>query len=87
MAQFKKISDYHYLEKIQLVENVAAIGHGPRYIDHVGQPVGPDFPYTDGEVLFIGISRVSGQDFVHLYRRLGFEQLESIRQQLAYILE
>lgn len=45
MAQVKKISDYHYLEKTPLVENVAAIGHDPRYIDHVGQPVEPDFPY------------------------------------------
>lgn len=76
-----------YIEEITLVEVVADIDHGPKYITHASQKAGPDLPCPNGGLHFIVMSRVPGEDLNDIYDSLNSDQLESIRSQLAYILE
>lgn len=50
---------------------------------HVAQPQGPTFPFPDGNVYFIVMTRVPGVNLDDLTD----EKPESIRLQLARILE
>ncbi|OJJ31244.1 hypothetical protein ASPWEDRAFT_176334 [Aspergillus wentii DTO 134E9] len=76
-----------FWNEIDGVNIVHEIGHGPGYIDHVSQPAGPRFPYPNGWVDFIVMSRVPGENLEDIYRGLSRDQLESIREQLAFIFE
>lgn len=80
-------ADQHYLEEIKLVEDVEEIDHGPKYLTHATQMAGEMFPYPDGEVNFIVMTRVPGENVAHIFRTLSKQQLESIRRQLTFILE
>ncbi|GFF95207.1 hypothetical protein IFM53868_07905 [Aspergillus udagawae] len=77
----------HYLEEVKLVEDVEEIGHGPAYLAHATQRAGEMFPYPDGTVNFIVMTRVPGDNVARIFRTLSKDQLESIRRQLAFILE
>ncbi|GFF35807.1 hypothetical protein IFM46972_04678 [Aspergillus udagawae] len=76
-----------YLEEVKLVEDVEEIGHGPAYLAHVTQGAGEMFPYPDGIVNFIIMTRVPGENVAHIFLTLSDQQLESIRRQLAFTLE
>ncbi|RHZ65507.1 uncharacterized protein CDV56_107707 [Aspergillus thermomutatus] len=76
-----------YLEEVKLVEDVEEIGHGPAYLSHVTQRAGEMFPYPDGIVNFIIMSRVPGENVARIFLTLSNQQLESIRRQLAITLE
>jgi hypothetical protein len=76
-----------YLEEVKLVEDVEEIGHGPAYLAHVTQRAGEMFPYPDGIVNFIIMTRVPGENVARIFLTLSDQQLESIRRQLAFTLE
>ncbi|OJJ31245.1 hypothetical protein ASPWEDRAFT_45210 [Aspergillus wentii DTO 134E9] len=61
-----------FIHEVEAVEAVQAIHHGPKYIDHATQPAGQTFPYPDGCVDMLVISRVQGDN------QLSFEQLAVI---------
>lgn len=83
----KENAEWDWLEEIRLVEEVADIDGGPKYLYHVAQPQDPTFPFPGGNVFFIVMTRVPGVNLNHIYRDLTDRQLESIRLQLAHILE
>jgi hypothetical protein len=87
LQTMRERADDDYLEEVKLVEDVAEIGHGPAYLAHVTQRAGDMFPYPDGTVNFIIMTRVSGENAARIFLTLSNEQLESIRKQLAFILE
>ncbi|KAF4218260.1 hypothetical protein CNMCM8980_005490 [Aspergillus fumigatiaffinis] len=87
LQTMRERADDDYLEEVKLVEDVAEIGNGPAYLAHVTQRAGDMFPYPDGTVNFIIMTRVSGENVARIFLTLSNEQLESIRKQLAFILE
>ncbi|RHZ62615.1 hypothetical protein CDV55_104452 [Aspergillus turcosus] len=87
LETIRQRADDDYLEEIKLVEDVEEIGHGPAYLAHASQRAGEMFPYPDGAVNFIIMTRVPGENVARIFETLSYEQLESIRRQLAFILE
>ncbi|XHG08597.1 hypothetical protein AWENTII_011688 [Aspergillus wentii] len=85
--QVRKDAKEDFMNEWEGVETVQKIGHGPEYIDHFMQKARPSFPYPNGKVYFLILSRVPGENVAEIYKELSFEQLESIRRQIAYILE
>ena len=81
------MAELDFIEEIRLVEEVADIDGGPKYIDHAAQSQGPTFPFPGGNVYFIVMTRVPGVNLNDIYHDLTDEQLESIRLQLAHMLE
>ncbi|KAI9925068.1 hypothetical protein MW887_006476 [Aspergillus wentii] len=79
--------DVMFIREVEAVEAVHTINHGPRYIDHATQPAGQTFPYPDGWADLLVMSRVPGNNVAEIADQLSFEQLESIRQKPAVILE
>ncbi|KAI9929432.1 hypothetical protein ASPWEDRAFT_172912 [Aspergillus wentii DTO 134E9] len=77
----------HFLHECDLVEIVHEIGHGPKYISHFSRKAGPKYPYPNGLVHFLIMSRVPGENVRDIFLGLSDEQLASIKRQLAYILE
>ena len=78
---------YDFFHEIRMIQAVAAIGHGPPYITHISQTEGPSMPYPPCDTDFIVMRRVPGRNLDDIYDNLSDEQLESIRLQLARILE
>ncbi|XHG03716.1 hypothetical protein AWENTII_007009 [Aspergillus wentii] len=87
LKESREDADMMFLHEADGVENVYAIHHGPRYITYVTQPAGQEMPYPDGWADFLITSRVPGDDVAEISGELTFDQLESIRKQLANILE
>lgn len=75
------------MEELRLVEEVADIDGGPKYIDHAAQSQGPNFPFPGGYVYFTVMARVPGVNLDDIYQDLSDKQLESIRLQLAHIVD
>lgn len=78
---------YDFFHEIRMIQAVAAIGHGPAYITHISQTEGPTMPYPPGDTDFMTMKSVPGRNLDEIYDNLTDEQLESIRLQLARILE
>ncbi|ODM19551.1 hypothetical protein SI65_04535 [Aspergillus cristatus] len=76
-----------FLNEVKLVEDFEEIGHGPAYIDHVSQSAWSFSPYHGGNVHFIIMSRVLGKSLYDVHMNVTDDEFESLRQQIAYILE
>lgn len=79
-------ADHSFLHEVNL-EKIHEIGHGPKLIDYVTQRCGKTLPYQEGWVDFAIMTRVPGERLGRIFLDLSNDQLDSIQDQLAYILE
>lgn len=77
----------HFLHEINIVKAVSEIGQGPIIIGYVLKNGGKMFPYPQGLVQLLVMSRVPGDCLGQIYRESSDAQLKSISIQLAHILK
>ncbi|OKL61738.1 hypothetical protein UA08_02817 [Talaromyces atroroseus] len=79
------VCDYSGFEA-DLVNFLHGIGHEPKLLDAYGYLQGENHPYESGAIYFIAMECVPGENVDEIRDELTKEELQSIRRQLAYIL-
>ncbi|OKL59678.1 hypothetical protein UA08_05274 [Talaromyces atroroseus] len=82
-----RVADRHVGFEVGLMDLVHSIGHGPQHQIFVEGQQNEWMPYPGGQIYFVAMSRVPGEDMGRIQDTLSPQQLKSIKSQLARILE
>lgn len=83
----KEIAIDHFSCEVHAAERLGNAGYGPKYVTHWRQIQGTGWPLDGGTVFFLVMGTVPGEDVDKIRDELSDRQLDSIRSQLARILE
>ncbi|KAE8402541.1 hypothetical protein BDV37DRAFT_272842 [Aspergillus pseudonomiae] len=83
----REIAIDHFSCEVDAAQRLSDAGYGPKYVAHWGQFQGSGWPFYGGAVFFLVMGTVPGEDVNEIRDELSDRQLDSIRSQLARILE
>ncbi|KAK6837261.1 hypothetical protein RU639_001358 [Aspergillus parasiticus] len=83
----REIAIDHFSCEVVAAQRLSDVRYGPKYVAHWGQFQGTGWPCHGGAVFFLVMGTVPGEDVDEIRDELSDAQLDSIRSQLARILE
>lgn len=83
----EELAEEHYCHEVQLTALLGERGLGPKYYHHETQFQEEWMPFSDGYIDFLVMQIPPGENVDVIQDELTDRQLESIRTQLAHILE
>ncbi|EHA25760.1 hypothetical protein ASPNIDRAFT_43826 [Aspergillus niger ATCC 1015] len=83
----EELAEEHYCHEVQLTAILGERGLGPEYYHHETQFQEEWLPFPGGYIDFLGMQIPPGENVDDVQDELTDRQLESIRTQLAHILE
>jgi hypothetical protein len=87
IAQTKRIGERHVLFEASLYDVIHRIGHGPKVMMVTRRNQMQWMPYPGRQIFFTVLRRVPGEDVSKIRNSLSAPERQSIRSQLAKILE
>ncbi|EAU35598.1 predicted protein [Aspergillus terreus NIH2624] len=87
LKEHREIITDQYLGEADLVRTVHAIGHGPEFIANATRTQREGFPYPSLKKQLILMKRVPGEFLDEIWMDLSESQLNSIKTQIARIVE
>lgn len=87
LKEHREIITDQYLGEADLVKTVHAIGHGPEIIANATRTQREGFPYPSLKKQLILMKRVPGEFLDEIWMDLSESQLNSIKTQIARIVE
>lgn len=82
-----RVAERHVCFEVTLIKLIHSIGHGPQSLIFSKGKQNEWMPYPGGRIYYIAMTRVPGENVERIRYQLSSQQRQSIRSQLAKILE